>query len=554
MSRVVIERAWYGELLPHGQFCVTIPHVACLTHLGTVPLPPGETFGLGFPRCTIVDGFRFAGQAHETLNPAAWEWFPDGVWHAHPQPCIGVNPVIYDRNGLLHLSDGSVGSQGYRYVTPQNQIVSGDATYGPFHGLFEYTDLGGLWIGQAAYDGGGVQVWDGTTLRQLEPGYCVFVRANRDGEMVALAFFDAELNGVVLEQTTMTALRALPPVVVPPKPEPIGPRSDPRPADGKTYDLLAFIVGDPGTWPRKGPSHAMHQIVDGALLHFVKFGDINPNGGAYETWAVDDNWIYHLEDASAPETYHFTDPRWFPRRMPIGEVFDSGPHHAIFHRRSDCREIRREEFGRRMWVHAVYDAYYWGPDLGTRATMVVAYDATGGFHIPGRSIELGYYAFGAGSVRWDSYRSEDVYRNGRAEFNESARWARSDFYLLGGPVLAPGFTGCVPRTIPHLPPWDPTPPAPPIPPLPPVQEDDVIAYSAPVAGFLPGDFEDNGNGTVSVKKPNGKYLCVTPEGRVEERPGGGGLWESFRKGKSSLIAERDGGARGPQIFVLPLAE
>lgn len=82
-----------------------------------------------------------------------------------------------------------------------------------------------------------------------------------------------------------------------------------------------------------------------------------------------------------------------------------------------------------------------------------------------------------------------------------------------------------------------------------------IAYSAPVPGFLPGEIHDNGNGTVSVQKPNGSWLCVTPEGRLEERPTGGGLWESFRRGKNaSLIAERDGGALGPQVYVLPLAE
>lgn len=82
----------------------------------------------------------------------------------------------------------------------------------------------------------------------------------------------------------------------------------------------------------------------------------------------------------------------------------------------------------------------------------------------------------------------------------------------------------------------------------------MIAYAPPVAGFHPGDLVDNGNGTVSVKKPNGQFLCVTPDGHLEERPGAGGLWESFRKGKSSLIAERDGGAAGPRVYVLPIAE
>ncbi len=96
-------------------------------------------------------------------------------------------------------------------------------------------------------------------------------------------------------------------------------------------------------------------------------------------------------------------------------------------------------------------------------------------------------------------------------------------------------------------------PTPPNPEPPPV-EDPVLAYAPPVPGFLSGEEVVNGDGTISVKKPNGKYLCVTPEGRVEERDSPGGLWESFKKGKASLIAERDGGARGPVVYVLPLAE
>jgi hypothetical protein len=82
----------------------------------------------------------------------------------------------------------------------------------------------------------------------------------------------------------------------------------------------------------------------------------------------------------------------------------------------------------------------------------------------------------------------------------------------------------------------------------------MIAYAPPVPGFLAGSIVDNGNGTVSVEKPNGKFLCVTPDGGLEERDSPGGLWESFRQGATSLIAERDGGPRGPLVYVLPLAQ
>src|SRR6185436_4814989 len=168
--------------------------------------------------------------------------------------------------------------------------------------------------------------------------------------------------------------------------EPIGPRSDQRPADSRTYDLLTYILGAAGTWPRKGLTHPMHQHLAGDLFHFVKFND----PGAYETWASDANWIYHLEDASSNPPYSFLDPRWFPRVMQIGEArgFDTGHHETQFRDRSSCTPVRREPYRRKMWLHAVYDRYYWGPDLGERETIVVAYDPTGGFHGPGRSVEL----------------------------------------------------------------------------------------------------------------------------------------------------------------------
>ena len=76
------------------------------------------------------------------------------------------------------------------------------------------------------------------------------------------------------------------------------------------------------------------------------------------------------------------------------------------------------------------------------------------------------------------------------------------------------------------------------------------AYGPLLPGFKPGSEHDNGNGTISVQKPNGKWLCVTPDGNIEERDSPCGLWESFLVGNGCLIAERDGGDRGPLVYVL----
>jgi hypothetical protein len=40
-----------------------------------------------------------------------------------------------------------------------------------------------------------------------------------------------------------------------------------------------------------------------------------------------------------------------------------------------------------------------------------------------------------------------------------------------------------------------------------------------------------------VRKPNGKLLCLTPDGNFEERDAAG-EWEAFRKSGSKLLAQR----------------
>src|SRR5262245_6194797 len=78
----------------------------------------------------------------------------------------------------------------------------------------------------------------------------------------------------------------------------------------------------------------------------------------------------------------------------------------------------------------------------------------------------------------------------------------------------------------------PEPPQPEPPEPAPIGGDMLAGYQpTPMKGFLPGTEVDNGNGTISVQKPNGKFLCITPDGSVEERDTPGGEWESFIKGR-----------------------
>jgi hypothetical protein len=576
MRELRLPEHWYADALWSGEYAALKPHDVLIdplgnvtvrkpgwmsTHLGPLALPTADE--PLYHRISNVGGvFKIAGQAHYSLRTHLWL---QGIgWEVLSHSC-GVSPVIFDKAGQIHLSDCSIGSQGWRYVAPNGTLVTGDATYPPVHGLNEWTDLSdaqdrSFVVGQAndkalRFDcpPDSCLLWDGKVHRLIEAGTSRFIRGDRDpsGTFFSFAIWKPG-EGVVIKWFTLSELMALPTIAILPEPKPEPPFEPKpilpaRPADNTVYDLMDYLIGDPGLWPRTG-THPMHQhLGPGLLFHFVKFD--NPE--AYETWAFDDNWVYHLEDASGHHSgpYSFLDPRWFPRRMKIGQSrgFDSGEHETVFRERSNCQPIRTEPFRRKMWLHAVYPAFDWGKDLGIRETIVVAYDPTGGFH-EGRGVELGYYAKGAGSVRWEYYHATAVYRHGRtADFN-LAPAARSDFYYFGGKTLAPKRTGCVGNTIPSLPPLD-APEPPPIPIPKPEPKETLMLY----VELEPNDALkaevceriDNGNGTVSLKSVNRTeepIVCLTPDGNLEWRPidHAGSPWESFfLAGSNTLVAERE---------------
>lgn len=552
MTRTPFPSATYLDSWPNGPFAVLYPGSHLETHLGRVALPPGETFGLLYLHCTPdpLVGFRIGGQRHDDGQMQEWTqrdgWLP--TFPPLSARAVYVGTVLMDTLPA-----------GYQFVDEKTgEPVERTRTYAPLNGLSEWSMIGDLQIGQLHDGDPGLGCFDGTTLRLIEPGLCTFHVEHRDGERVTLSF--VKPTQAVRIDCGLAELRALPPVEVPePEPPPFVPVSvgDPLPADGRVYDLLPFVLGNPGRWPRRGPTHTLGQIVRDQLFYFVKFAGNEPgaaNGESYEAWAYDANWLYLLEDASSGDTYSFTDPRMWPRFLPIGfaAAFDTGPHEAVWRDRTTCVVTKREPFARRMWLHGL-QSWDWGPDLGVRLTAMLVYDDTGGFHTPGRYVEVGYYAKGAGSVRWESYKSDVVYATNPPSFPAAARVAQSSFYLVGGPNPQPKLLNCVAQTVPSYPPWLPKPPDP-DPPNPPIPvEDEMFAYGPIVPGFKPGTDHDNGNGTVSVQKPNGKWLCVTPNGVIEERDTPGGAWESFHRSGNSLVAVRDGGAAGTLVYVFPVS-
>lgn len=256
MRRLIIAHGLYIDALPTGEYaCLrpdgenganppkglprTLPDV--LTHAGPVACPQhpgGKILKPLFVRVTNVNGFRFAGQSSD--SPETLQYAPFGApagWQFLPKVACGTSPVIYDLAGLLHISDCSIGTQGWRYVDlTTGALVTGDATYGPWNGLNEWSALGeDLYVGQGNKHGGTL-VWDdrAKVMHVLDPGPNRFIRAQVAGDLVSIAWWVEGINtstGVVV-WATLLELRALPvleapappvPVPIPPVPVPVPP-------------------------------------------------------------------------------------------------------------------------------------------------------------------------------------------------------------------------------------------------------------------------------------------------------------------------------------------
>lgn len=400
----------------------------------------------------------------------------------------------------------------------------------------------GEWALDADVYGCGVQL-DGDVLRVAMRGNCPTPRCATDG--TTYAFVTGGADGVRVWLGPRADVQALP--VAPEKVLPIGPTTAPRAQDGRLVDLAQFVRSDPALQPRSGPTHPINQIEHpNGVFHIVKFN----NPPSYEQWAFDEHWIYHMEDASSGDPYHFTNPCLWPRELAIGEPrihgpwptvptmgspagYWSGNHDSIWTARGVCNVTKREPFARKMWLYAVYDGWYWGPDLGNRPTIILVYDDTGGFYIPGRFIELGFYADGAGGCRWEAHHAELVYQSGRPVFSDASRSARSDFYLLGGKPIQPELSGCVSQDNPHVPPLPPIPPKP--------TEPEMLYVWTNVNSFKADKCNkiSNDNGTVSCQR-------VTDSLFLSRDSGGNVTWKSeaksdeqFFQGKTKLLSDNN---------------
>jgi hypothetical protein len=195
-------------------------------------------------------------------------------------------------------------------------------------------------------------------------------------------------------------------------------------------DVLAYVIGEPSTWPRTG-TQFQAQLVDSEArsVCWVKYA--RPE--MFECWRWDNEWVYHAVDHAVDgdtgESYAFSDGRWLPRTFAGVWSLEVSDNRIRWFDRT-CAATEHGEhagmpvsglfpYGLRAWIERARDA---GP-LGVRDVLVLEYAP----HAPGRAptaVERFYFAKSAGWYHWESSR-------GAATFD-----------TVGGPVITWHGAGC----------------------------------------------------------------------------------------------------------------
>lgn len=192
-TRLEFPGAFYGDASPSGAYAVNIPGVGVKTHLGTFPVPGGDS--ILFVRMTEVGEFKFAGQSQ--TGRGTWEWTQSKGYTLLTTLACGVSPVIYDLQGVLHISNCSIGSQGWRFVTDAGVLMTGDQTYADAaRNVWEWSTYLDLTIGQGG-NGGAVAIRPGDR-RVIEPGDCRFIRVAHIGTKFSAAINEFPLHRLVI--------------------------------------------------------------------------------------------------------------------------------------------------------------------------------------------------------------------------------------------------------------------------------------------------------------------------------------------------------------------
>ena len=239
MKRLDIPGGWYCDALPDGNYAALIKNSQIQTASGNVPLPGSQNL----LQIRLSPQGQIAGIGHR--DDQAWLWNGTG-WSSHGL-AFGPRSVIFDAAGALQTVPGPghpAGAIGFRYVADDGRIVYSWETYAdPGRGLFEYTERGGITIGQGGAGPLGedpciARLPDGT-YRVIDSGTCRFINVARRGDDLAISFVREDAGKAVVIWLTVAELEQLPRFTPAP---PGSPAPNPGPAPG------------PGPSPAPGPA------------------------------------------------------------------------------------------------------------------------------------------------------------------------------------------------------------------------------------------------------------------------------------------------------------
>lgn len=226
MQRFNYPGGWYCERLPGGKFIQGYPNKTVLTSEGL------RTYidDILMIRIGLVDNqIRFAGPGHNSFDIIEW----DGTQFQPRGVNCGESPAAYwfdDRPDPLEIVRACTyppyGSAGIRWI--DTVIHPGADSILPVgnDGIFQWTERDGIKVGQGAI--GGVAITYQGIRYILEEGNTVFVRFNKVGNNLAVAFWRQDINSGVHYEFTVDEISSLTkqpyPPPIPPMPPPAAPK------------------------------------------------------------------------------------------------------------------------------------------------------------------------------------------------------------------------------------------------------------------------------------------------------------------------------------------
>lgn len=252
---------WYADALPSGAFVALIQHSHLQTDRGRVELPLGQN--VLYVRMA-PDGVRFAGVGNQ--DDLCWEW--NGRAWVSRGIAFGPRAVVYDASGDLRIIAGPP-ARGWRRIAPDGRVTFADESYADIpRRVWEYTDLGGLTIGQG---GSGPHGEDpcialiGGTRRLIEAGQCRFINVSEKDGRIAVAYVREDTRESVIRWMTRSEIASLPIVGTtqpnpgtPPSPTP-EPTPMPEPANLKA-DVEAERAKYPAMLTHDQPAKILNAV------------------------------------------------------------------------------------------------------------------------------------------------------------------------------------------------------------------------------------------------------------------------------------------------------